>query len=384
MAYTNQDIEGFYRNYMGRGFSDPNEGQGWLNDPNAEQNIKNSGEAQAWAGRQRTQPAAPPQPFTAPTTRVAGNNGWYTEGTKTYDNNGLLQGDAGYNRAALADALYKLQTSADRGNNLNLDQWLAGHQDIAKGVTSGNGGEYINLPGGGSYDVRRGWNAGSGTGDFVSFGAAGDPGDRNAAIGAGGGDYSGGGGSGSSSSSSFSSTTNPQDSALRDMLIKQLTQRAQQGTKIDANDPNIKQQVDPYAASQDRASRNYLADLAEKSGPLANLQGQARVAAEHAGQNTGLFQAQLIGRELESRRAEIKDALAQMGSMLSDEQKIALQQELAHLDDATKRLGLQYSRETAQGQLQLGQNELGLNYGKFDWERDPSNPNNIPNFNSNN
>lgn len=363
MANTNEQIQGYYQKYLGRGYSDPNEGQGWLNDPNAEANIKGSGEAQAYAQKQAqpqqqtqwapqtaqpqvqaTQPQAAPQ-------RNTSANGWYTEGTKTYDQNGLLQGDAGYNRAALADALYKLQTSADRGNGINLDQWLAEHQDIAKGVTSGKGGEMINLPGGGSYDVRRGYNAGSGTGDFVSFGAAGDPGDRNAAVGAGGGDYSGGGGGGSSFSSS---TGGYGTTGQRDELYNMLMGRAKQGLNVDAKtDPSIRAQADPYAANVERSRRDYLANEAEQKGPLANIEGESRLSAERGGQASGLFESQLVGREIQSRRDEIAQALSSMQGMLSQEQQLAMQRELAQLDASLR------NRQISSGNDQFMAN-LGL------------------------
>lgn len=132
----------------------------------------------------------------------------------------------------------------------------------------------------------------------------------------------------------------PEDPRMTD-LINLLTNRSKQSLNIDAaNDPMIRQQADPYSAQVERQKRDYLADLAEQSGPLANLRGETRLANERAGQAKGLFESQLVGRELESRRAEIQDALHQWGSLLSGEQSLALQRELSYLNDATQRLGL--------------------------------------------
>jgi hypothetical protein len=133
----------------------------------------------------------------------------------------------------------------------------------------------------------------------------------------------------------------PATNTIRTELYDLLMGRAKQGLDVSADDPAIKAQVDPYAAQQERARRNYLADLAEKSGPLANLRGEERLAMERAGQATGFFQAELVGREIQARRNEIAQALAQMGEHLTTEQKLALQRELALLDDATKRLSIE-------------------------------------------
>lgn len=157
-----------------------------------------------------------------PSNRVMGENGAYSEGTKTYDSHGLLQGDTGYNRAALADRLYQYQMSQDnidnKGKNFNLDTWLGQNQDVATGVKSGKGGEMLLTPEGGAYDVRRGYNPATNEGAVVSFGAAGgNEGDvagsawSSAALGGGGGvgDYLAGHGGGFTGGSFVPSTPAP-------------------------------------------------------------------------------------------------------------------------------------------------------------------------------
>lgn len=153
-------------------------------------------------------------------------------------------------------------------------------------------------------------------------------------------------------------------------LYKMLMARAKQGTAIDKNDPNIRQQADPYAAAQERARRNYLGDVAERSGPLANMRGEQRMAMERAGQASGLFESQLIGRELESRRNEIQHALDSLGARLSEDQRLALQRELGYLNDATSRYGISIN-----GANQA--NQIGLGYSQLDWDMDPRNPKNM-------
>ena len=129
-----------------------------------------------------------------------------------------------------------------------------------------------------------------------------------------------------------------------DALYGTLLTRSQQGLGVkrglgpDGVDPNqhIWDQVDNFAANQERSRRDYLSDLAESEGPLANLRGEQRMAAEGTGLNTANFQSELVGREIMTRREEIQNALLQMGDMLSGEQVAALQRELGMLDNAIK------------------------------------------------
>lgn len=363
-------IQNAYRQYLGR---DANQDELAFHANTSPNNyndvIKGSGEAQLWSQKQ-SQPQqayspvagqAPAAPAAAAPQRNTSANGWYTEGAKTYDQNGLLQGDTGYNRAAIAQALYDIQTSAGRGNDFNLDNWLSGHQDIARGASSGKGGEYLVLPGGGQYDIRRGFDQGSGRGDVVSFGAAGDPGDAGGGnmSGAGGMGAGSGGGGGSSSSFSSSGGGNGNMSAQQQALFDTLMARSKQSLNIDAQtDPNIRQQADPYAAAMTRANRDNLSQLAESFGPYANMQGEVRMGAEKVGQATGQFEASLVGKELTSRRDEIQNALSGMQGMLSQDQQIALQRELAAVNESLSRA------QMAQQNAQFGSSQA-LDRDKF-------------------
>ena len=76
--------------------------------------------------------------------------------------------------------------------------------------------------------------------------------------------------------------------------------------------------------------------------------------------NVGQFEGALVGRELESRRDEIKNALASLGGLIGDDQKLALNRELAALDAAIKREGIAQQGAAAAGQLALGGQELSL------------------------
>jgi hypothetical protein len=163
--------------------------------------------------------------------------------------------------------------------------------------------------------------------------------------------------------------TNPNANAQQDALYQQLLARSKQGLDVSASDPALKGQIDANNAQTDRASRNYLADLAEKAGPLANLQGEQRLTAEQAGQSEGAFAAGLVGNEINARRTEIQNALTQMGSQLSDQQKNQLTAQLAQLDAASKKYAVDAQSATSKYGIDansgLGYAQLGNNANQF-------------------
>lgn len=130
------------------------------------------------------------------------------------------------------------------------------------------------------------------------------------------------------------------DGARRDALYKHLEDRAGQALNFDASDPIIKAQTDAFRAQQDRSKRDYLSNVAERGGPDANMRGEQRMAAEKTGQATSGFQAELMGREMGSRRQEIASALQQQGGILNADQQMQLQQELGIIDQNMRQQGV--------------------------------------------
>lgn len=122
-------------------------------------------------------------------------------------------------------------------------------------------------------------------------------------------------------------------------LYGQLQARANQSLNVDRNDPAIRAQADAYAANEERARRNYVSDAAERGGPLGNIEGERLIASERAGQRTGTFESMLVGQEMTARRQEIAQALTEMGSMLSEDQRNALQMQLSQIDAALREQG---------------------------------------------
>jgi hypothetical protein len=128
-------------------------------------------------------------------------------------------------------------------------------------------------------------------------------------------------------------------------LYEQMKLRAQQGLNIDDNDPIIKGQVDTYRAEQTRAGRDFISDAAESAGGLGNMEGTRAIAAEKAGQNTASFASELKNRELTSRRQEIQNYMQQMGGMLSQQQQLEMQHELAMINQHLSQQQIDLSAE---------------------------------------
>lgn len=187
-----------------------------------------------------------------------------------------------------------------------------------------------------------------------------------------GGAASSGGGGGAAGGSSFapasvfqvgsSMTSNWTPDPRSDSLYNALMARSQQSLLVNPNDPVIRNQVDAFGAGRERANRNNLRQVAESAGPNANTSAETRSGAEKVGQDTGNFEGALMGRELTARRDEIQNALTEMGSILSDQQRLALQQELAKMDNAMQQAtlaqqGSQFNANLGQGAYQFDVND---------------------------
>lgn len=128
-----------------------------------------------------------------------------------------------------------------------------------------------------------------------------------------------------------------------DDLYKVLLQRATQSLDVSANDPAFRAQRDAFAAGAERARRADLADLAEASGPLANLRAEQRLGYERVGQGVGSFEANLVATELQRRRDEIASALQMQAQFLTAEQQREMTERLAEMDRAIQLQQMQIS-----------------------------------------
>lgn len=232
-----------------------------------------------------------------------------------------------------------------------------------RGVIAPGKGDQVSFNGGAPIDVVTAIGTPGSTYWNGSVAGAGAPGGAGAGAGGGNGlPVTGAPGSGS-----LNLTGSAGGLGFNDPNVQQLYQlllgRATQGLALDPNSPEIAGPTQAYAAEQERSRRNYLSQLAESSNPNANLTTEERLTAETAGQNTSGYQANLIAQQMQARRTEIQQALSEMGSVLTSQQQLALQTELAQLDNA-----LQQSRLTEQGR-EFDKN-LGYEYDapQLQWE----------------
>lgn len=126
----------------------------------------------------------------------------------------------------------------------------------------------------------------------------------------------------------FGKGGDPRSNKLFDLLM----QRASATPDASPDNPLIKRQVGAYGAAQTRAERDYESALAERLGSNANMGAERRIGAEHVGQATSGFQAQLIQQELGAERQQIESALSGAAGLLTSEQSMQLQERLHQLD----------------------------------------------------
>lgn len=150
-------------------------------------------------------------------------------------------------------------------------------------------------------------------------------------------------------------TPDPRRSAMFDSLLARI--RENSGT-ASADNPIVRAQADAYAAQEERSRRDYLADLAEREGPLANLRGEQRMGYERRGQRVGAFQAELMAREQMAMRDQLKTAYDQAIRMLDFESAEALQREMAAIDQQLR--GRQLDQSQDQFLRELGLREWDL------------------------
>lgn len=156
-------------------------------------------------------------------------------------------------------------------------------------------------------------------------------------------------------------TQNTMNQGTQDVYRNSLLQRATQGTKVDMNDPALRQQSDAFRAQAVRAARELQADQAVAAGPTGSqfARGQQRATGERAAQAVGSFEAQLVGRELQNRRDEIQQALSALGANIENDQRRALEKQLAELNAAIQRHGIDTGAATADKELAL-KDKLGM------------------------
>ena len=168
------------------------------------------------------------------------------------------------------------------------------------------------------------------------------------------------------------SNSKRESKAKADSLYDTLMQRINKSEEIDKDNPIIAGQTSTFRSSQHREMNKYLADLAERSGPYANLRGEQRMAAGKVAQNTAAFEAQLLADELRTERERIDAALSGALGIVTAEQARELQREAMVLDQMAAEAGIELSGRS----LDLDWNKalMGNDYnlrrlGLEEWDR---------------
>lgn len=154
------------------------------------------------------------------------------------------------------------------------------------------------------------------------------------------------------------------NSSLLNDLYAQLRARMSQSLDVNASDPNIATQLNPYRASIERQRRDYLSGLAERGAPTQNLAAEQRMSSEKAGQAVGSQLGTLVGNELTARRQEIADAIDTYAGLLSAEEERALRLQLAEIDADLQRMALEQDASQFDAQLGLDAENLA-NYWDY-------------------
>jgi hypothetical protein len=170
-------------------------------------------------------------------------------------------------------------------------------------------------------------------------------------------------------SASAAPAVSPFSQAIRDQIMQQLTGL---GKPVTADDPSIAPEMAAQTRLAERTRQDRRAAAAERAAADGLLNGgqgsgsfESDVASgyEDKGQQLAGIQAQLFGREIQSRRDKVAQLLSMAMQSGDAESARALQFQMAQMDDQIKRLGL------AQDQSHWN-DSFGLEGGKFQYQKD--------------
>lgn len=163
-------------------------------------------------------------------------------------------------------------------------------------------------------------------------------------------------------------TATTTNQGTQDTVRNSYLTRATQNLTVDQNAPEFRQVADTFAAGAERSRRDSVADLAEAtagSGQVGLQNAETRLINERAAQARGGFEADLVRQELQTKRAEVADALQRLGGMVSDDQMRMLQERLAELDARLKTDSLNATTDLGRADINL-RDRLGTMGGNID------------------
>jgi hypothetical protein len=133
----------------------------------------------------------------------------------------------------------------------------------------------------------------------------------------------------------------------------------QDPNSLTANDPRVRDQIAAADMGLTRASEQRQAQLAEQMateglGDSGALQAGTERAMQDQGEASAVMRAQIMGQQLQAQRDQVMQALQLGGATMDAEKQRALAKQLASIDAAIRRQGLDVQSKLGQGQLNLG------------------------------
>lgn len=128
---------------------------------------------------------------------------------------------------------------------------------------------------------------------------------------------------------------------------------------LTANDPRVRDQIAAADMGLTRASEQRQAQLAEQMateglGDSGALQAGTERAMQDQGEASAVMRSQIMAQQLQAQRDQVMQALQLGGATLDAEKQRALAKQLASIDAAIRRQGLDVQSKLGQGQLNLG------------------------------
>jgi hypothetical protein len=152
--------------------------------------------------------------------------------------------------------------------------------------------------------------------------------------------------------------------AFQQALMSQMSQGP-----ITAQDPTLKPAIQANQLAEQRGaerSRGLLAEMAAREGfsDSGAFDSQALGIEQNRAQREGAFEGGLVADRAKQQQQRTLQLLALTGGMLSDQDRMALQQQLAQLQNQTQRYGIDTDaslrREGLGAQTSLGGRELDI------------------------
>lgn len=276
--------------------------------------------------------------------------------------------------------------------NTNLDDFIANHPDFATGASTSKRGEYLNLPGGESFDAYRDFGGDNAptwgsqdynydTGDKYTpeQSAAAESAWASAHPSAGSG---AGAGSGAATGGPAEAPAGDPYGAYSDQIHQQILGLLNKGN-TPVTEQDVAAQYDPVnrvmqrnaQSSREQAAERLAAQGLNSGGSGGALDAEVNSINEQTGEQQGQVMGSLISGEVSARRQDVVNAL----QFAQGQEKTALQLELAQIDKQLRQQQIDTQNKSVgiQGQQVSNQNQQFYDNLSFDYANANNNQNDL-------